>query len=73
MIRLTDVNGQTMIVNPEQIAIARDSGVSQKWHGVRANVQLATDGKWYEAQESVDWINEKIEEHARYAAEAASR
>lgn len=60
MIRLTDVHGRALLVQPEQIAMIQQAGPSQRWHGVSANVQMAVDGKWIEVRESVADIEQQL-------------
>jgi hypothetical protein len=61
MIQLTDIYGRLRLIHPGQIAQVQEAGVSQKWHGVRANVQMAVDGKWVEVREDVPTILAALE------------
>ena len=60
MIRLTDVHGRALLVQPDQIAMIQQAGPSQRWHGVAANGQMAVDGKWIEVRESVADIEQQL-------------
>lgn len=60
MIRLSDINGRTILLAPEAIAQVTEAGASQAWHGVRANVKTF-DGERIEVRETVDAVNEQME------------
>ncbi len=61
MIKLTDARGLELRVSRDAIAMIKESGTSQKWHSVMANVQMF-DGKWHEVQESPETISKLIEQ-----------
>lgn len=60
MITLTDINGRKVLLHPDQIACITEAGVSQAWHGIRANVQRAVDGRWTGVRETVEDIRAKL-------------
>jgi hypothetical protein len=59
VIKLTDINGRVVYLAPSAIAQVTEAGVSQAWHGVRANVKMF-DGGWIEVQQTPDVINAQI-------------
>jgi hypothetical protein len=60
VIRLTDINGRTLLINPDQIVQVTQAGTSQAWHGVGANVQTVCDGKWIKVRQSVKAIEKQL-------------
>lgn len=57
MIRLTQRDGTKMTVTSrDHISALVAASTSQAWHGVRTNVQLMVDGKWYEVRETMQEI-----------------
>ena len=64
MIRLTERNGQTHYVAPQNIARVTEAGVSSRWHGIRAYVRTR-DGLTIEASEEADDIAARISRSAK--------
>lgn len=60
MIKLTLTDGRKIWVSPAQIISVTEPGVSQAWHGVRANVKLLPKGESYEVRETVESILDEI-------------
>lgn len=63
MLKLTDINGKTVLLNAGNIAQVTQAGASSQWHGVRAYVRTM-DGRTLEIQESVDVIESMLIESA---------
>lgn len=55
MIRLTCRDGRQLFLNPAAILQVKEAGVSQRWHGVSANVQTF-DGAWIEVTDTAEVI-----------------
>lgn len=67
MIKLTDRNGRTILLQADDIRQITEASVSQRWHGVRSNVRTS-DGQWIETQEAIDEIGRRIEDEGRALA-----
>lgn len=59
MIKLTDINGRSHYLAPDNIARITEAGVSSQWHGIRAFVKTY-DSVTLEVQESADQIAAQI-------------
>ena len=69
MIKLTDIDGRSHYLAPDNIARITEAGVSSQWHGIRAIVKTR-DGVTLEVQETADQIAALItntEDAKRYA------
>lgn len=61
MIRLTNIDGRVIYFAPVAIVQITEAGVSQAWHGIRANVKTF-DGKCFEVRETPDAIAQLMAE-----------
>ena len=63
MIRLTDINGLTHYLAPQNIARVTEAGTSSQWHGIRAYVRTY-DGVTIEASEEAGHISAQVSKSA---------
>jgi len=61
MIKLTDINGQSHYLTPDNIARITEAGASSQWHGIRAIIKTH-DGSTLEVQETADQIVAQMSE-----------
>jgi hypothetical protein len=60
MIKLTNIDGQKIYLQPNAITRITESSVSGKWHGIQSYVKTS-DGVTIEAYESCDEILKQME------------